>query len=646
MDVSKKAISLVIVLLAVIIGGALLFREQSASGIKDKRDSLVQDVFPSLNNNPRFFVDPSDSDILWLYGGGVIVSYDLIKKEIRDTYTAEAGINSRLTSATKVGDHIFHGYQGGFKKLNLETGKVSTYTEEDGLVSGSNIDLFPDPADKNVIWIGTFRGLSKFNIATESFDNFDDEISQTGTQWGVNGVKVGKEYVWVIISANAYNTGAIARYDKNGDTWKWWGPADFGVKDRIDVYDFDGNEEGASVEVDNDLYKYDPVNDKWDMFIDGGERSSLQSGFVYTEGCLYGIWESGHNDHELRCVSEEGEVIKSFSVGSFDRYLFDKLADRIILTSGWYSFKDTQDIPYGVYDLKTNTYNQFSLKFPSHFNSYPIGIFDNKLLYKSGKNLYQYDVNSSQHKIVEGADFVSDTARAIEVNGKIVVQSINEGMDGVTGPTLLYFDNNTGVLVKKVVLEGGLLEPGSKELYFINYDRDLKKFHGKKLDLYKIESVLADGEISESELVAASGEEVHKFNSSQGRYYEIEVEINEKAARFLVDRWSTEGNDVYTSLTIDGVTSTTTITVAPPKYNSFGWPPSVEVADVQIDYLDPDVVWIAIRDRGLVKINIKTKTSKLFSVSNGLSSNSIMRIFPGERQLVLHDIGTYIYNLD
>jgi hypothetical protein len=648
-DMNKKAIALGIILLGLLIIAVLLFREQifynTVSDIEKKDDLFVQTVFPSLGNRPRFFSDPLDSNILWFYGSGAIFSYDSIKSEIVDVYTAKDGINSSLTSATKVGNSIFYSYQGGFKKLNLETKKIWTYTEEDGLISNSNIYLFPDPADENIIWIGTFKGLSRFNINEESFQNFDDEIVGIDGSVVVNGgVKVGDDYVWVAVTANAYQSGGIARYDKARDLWKWWGLSDFGLDGRIDIFSFEAKGESAFVEAQDDLYKYNAVNGKWDMFMDGGEKRGLRSGFVYTDECLYGIWEVGPNEHELKCVSEGGEIIRRLSTGTFERYVFDQSNGRLILLEGWNSFKETQDIPYGVYDLKTNSLSEFSLELPDYFNAFPLGLFDDKLLYKSGKDLYQYHIDSGKHQIVEGADFISDTARAVEANGKIIVVGMDEGIGGTSGATLLYFDKDAGRVEMKIKT-GGLLDPVSKALYFINYDRNREEFFGKKLDLNKIDLVLSDGEINESEMEPASPEEVKKFNTSN-RFYEVEVEINNKAARFLVDMWSVKGNEVHTSITIDGVTSTTTVPVAPPRHNPFGWLPSVEVEDVEMDYLNPDVVWMATRDRGLVKMNIKTKTSKLFSVSNGLASNSITEIFPGERQIVLHDIGIYVYNLD
>ncbi len=62
-------------------------------------------------------------------------------------------------------------WQGGLSKYNVETGKIKTYTRNDGMPSMSVQGILPDEAN-NSLWLSTFEGLSRFNIKTEQFNNY------------------------------------------------------------------------------------------------------------------------------------------------------------------------------------------------------------------------------------------------------------------------------------------------------------------------------------------------------------------------------------------------------------------------------------------------------------------------------------------
>ena len=62
-------------------------------------------------------------------------------------------------------------WQGGLSKYNIETGKIFTYTRNDGLPSMSVQGILPDEKN-NSLWLSTFEGLSRFNLNTQQFNNF------------------------------------------------------------------------------------------------------------------------------------------------------------------------------------------------------------------------------------------------------------------------------------------------------------------------------------------------------------------------------------------------------------------------------------------------------------------------------------------
>lgn len=64
-------------------------------------------------------------------------------------------------------------YDGGLFKLNPRTGDFRKYTTEDGL--GNNVVYAAIPDGLGYLWISTNNGISQFNIATETFTNYNKE---------------------------------------------------------------------------------------------------------------------------------------------------------------------------------------------------------------------------------------------------------------------------------------------------------------------------------------------------------------------------------------------------------------------------------------------------------------------------------------
>jgi signal transduction histidine kinase/ligand-binding sensor domain-containing protein len=68
-------------------------------------------------------------------------------------------------------------WQGGLNRFDVVTGKIKTYTVNDGLPSMSIQSILADEENKN-LWLSTFEGISRFHIPTEQFYNYsiDDGI--------------------------------------------------------------------------------------------------------------------------------------------------------------------------------------------------------------------------------------------------------------------------------------------------------------------------------------------------------------------------------------------------------------------------------------------------------------------------------------
>jgi signal transduction histidine kinase/ligand-binding sensor domain-containing protein len=62
-------------------------------------------------------------------------------------------------------------WMGGLSAYNPETGKIHTYTRNDGLPSMSIQSILPDEKN-NCLWLSTFDGLSRFDLGKKQFINF------------------------------------------------------------------------------------------------------------------------------------------------------------------------------------------------------------------------------------------------------------------------------------------------------------------------------------------------------------------------------------------------------------------------------------------------------------------------------------------
>jgi len=62
-------------------------------------------------------------------------------------------------------------WQGGLSMYDVETKKIKTYTQNDGLPSMSIQGILPDEKN-NTLWLSTFEGLSRMDLKTRQFNNF------------------------------------------------------------------------------------------------------------------------------------------------------------------------------------------------------------------------------------------------------------------------------------------------------------------------------------------------------------------------------------------------------------------------------------------------------------------------------------------
>lgn len=73
-------------------------------------------------------------------------------------------------------------WQGGLASYDIDKGEIRTYTTEDGLPSMSVQGILGDD-ENGTIWMSTFNGISRFDKATEKFNNFSIMDGIQGSQF-------------------------------------------------------------------------------------------------------------------------------------------------------------------------------------------------------------------------------------------------------------------------------------------------------------------------------------------------------------------------------------------------------------------------------------------------------------------------------
>ena len=76
-------------------------------------------------------------------------------------------------------------WEGGLNRFDPEIDEFTHYTKEDGLPSDNVMGILEDE-DNNALWLGTFEGISRFDLITKEFRNFDASHGLQGNRF-LNG---------------------------------------------------------------------------------------------------------------------------------------------------------------------------------------------------------------------------------------------------------------------------------------------------------------------------------------------------------------------------------------------------------------------------------------------------------------------------
>ncbi|MBD3183791.1 hypothetical protein GF312_16020 [Candidatus Poribacteria bacterium] len=214
---------------------------------------------------------------------------------------------SSIEDIAEDGDYLWIGTDGdGVKRFHMASGTWTSYDSSTGLLM-DDVNDFGLNVDKRYVWVGTRRGLSRYDKLTESWTNFTKRSALADDE--VLSVAVDDKYVW------CGTPDGLSRYDKRYGGWKtyieggglydmWRNDMDRDERRRLhdaiektlindtinaiavdERYLWVGTKDGAN--------RYDKVTDKWDRFETENGLPGIDVNSIVVDG--YDVWMGTNN---------------------------------------------------------------------------------------------------------------------------------------------------------------------------------------------------------------------------------------------------------------------------------------------------------------------------------------------------------------
>jgi signal transduction histidine kinase len=153
-----------------------LFKKNKDAEIFRRYDLSTQPGANAVSNEITKAIE-SPKHGLWLATNNGLFSYnyatDKIERHGFDKKEGDILLTQDINSFYEDADGMLWvgTWQGGLSMYNVETKKIKTYTQNDGLPSMSIQGILADDKN-NTLWLSTFEGLSRMDLKTKQFNNF------------------------------------------------------------------------------------------------------------------------------------------------------------------------------------------------------------------------------------------------------------------------------------------------------------------------------------------------------------------------------------------------------------------------------------------------------------------------------------------
>lgn len=644
----SQLIAVAAVVIVMLIGIVAVFVYFPQLRLQSNQDGSVSDTlervayFPRLSDIRAIRPDHTDPQYLWLLTMASVMRIDTKSQEITD-YTREiSGTEGQiLTDLVHVGDTLFTGMQGGLIEYDLNTKKSTRYTKNDGLVSNSNIALTVDPADEDVLWIGTFEGLSKFSISSRTFENFVSEMGIPGSALQPRVFHVDDRYVWLTVSSNAYTTGGVARLDKQTGIWKHWGYEFFEAVSpdgRFDTYGAAADGDHAIVEQDGVVFSYDPEKDTWLPITAYKQTASVKREFIL-KGMTAFFWAGTIKELNIDTRVERNLLQPSMftrtdvSLDAFAKNLlrleFDRVNNRLIVYPEQLSHKngigimdfDTRDVAMIPSASFIRTFSLFNVTLADARGSHIIvngeeGLVDYDWTQKMVRNLLPYTVDV--------AKIVADKVVALNLATCEVYCDIKTLTASTTIISLDTAKIESAAILTGTTTEAYYIGDSPSEVYLLNYTyKDTHK--GYKFDTQRNEFSLVN--LSDHQWVPL---EWYAHPDTRA------VVSSPDGSRTVSFDRGQKGDVVSLTIQDSNGEREVQVPMGPAQYNHWSTDTSTNINSSVFDARSQHIFWIG-TNRGLIRLNVQTREGRLFTIDDGLSSNEIYKIVSAGDVLVVED---------
>lgn len=212
----------------------------------------------------------SDGNNLWIATNGHgIISYSPYTNKWEQYSTQKGNISLDLFYCIAAnGNYVWAGSTDGLFILDKKTGN---WTKRKFALGGQLANWIRSIAydeDENVVWIGRFKYLTKFDVSARRYTDYDLTIRNNEKTNTIKSIRVEKKYVWFGTEAGVH------RYDK---------AKDFNNKDARRFYDIRNNSfngEGEQVSVNTILTEREYIWFGLDEFVTP-ERPDFNVGGLY-----------------------------------------------------------------------------------------------------------------------------------------------------------------------------------------------------------------------------------------------------------------------------------------------------------------------------------------------------------------------------
>jgi ligand-binding sensor domain-containing protein len=169
--------------------GLALFDRENETWRQFRHDARDKTTIIGNNIQGQAFVETNDGS-LWIGTWFGLNQYDPEKKAFKHFTSDTANVNSLSNDhvislhADKSGNLWIGTFGGGLNQLEIQSGKISHFTETEGLPNNTIYGIRED--NEGNLWLSTSNGLSRFNPKTKAFRNYDatEGLQSNEFYWG------------------------------------------------------------------------------------------------------------------------------------------------------------------------------------------------------------------------------------------------------------------------------------------------------------------------------------------------------------------------------------------------------------------------------------------------------------------------------